>query len=221
VTALASDVAEVATGVAYSCARKKDGTLWCWGNNIWGVLGDGTTTSSPVPVQVTSLGNTVARVFAGNSNVCALKTDGTAWCWGQNLFGVVGDGTETDRLSPVQVTTLGTDATEIGIYETYACAARMDGTVWCWGWGLYGAFGEEPTPDERLVPEKVTAFVGTATEITVGRYHNCALKTDRTVWCWGADTHGELGAGSVSTQGCYDGAERCRPSPVPVMLGCP
>src|SRR6185295_1544489 len=88
-------VVEVAAGQFHTCARKGDGTLWCWGANDDGQVGDGTTdTPKPSPVQVAALGTSVVEVAAGSApQTCARKGDGTLWCWGRNEYGQVGDGT--------------------------------------------------------------------------------------------------------------------------------
>lgn len=220
VTALGPDVAEVAAGFGFTCARKTDGTLWCWGKNVSGQLGDGTKVGHLEPAQVTALGNTVAHVAVGYENVCVIKIDGTTWCWGENLFGGVGDGTTTNRLTPTQASSLKTDAVQLSLHEAHACARKKDGTIWCWGDSHYGSLGQEEGSADRSVPIQVTGFSGPAVELATGRCHSCARLGDATVWCWGYDTHGELGAGAVSPQTCYED-DQCRPAPGPVMLACP
>ena len=96
VGALGTLVAEVAAGRSHTCARKTDGTLWCWGENDNGQLGDGTSKSKSSPVQVGALGTLVAEVAAGGNHTCARKTDGTLWCWGT-------DGTGNTDVLPMQV----------------------------------------------------------------------------------------------------------------------
>ena len=93
VSALGTTVAEVAAGDGHTCARKQDVTLWCWGDNAHGELGDGTTASpKPSPVQVSALDTSVAQVAAGSYHTCAIKQDGTLWCWGDNQYGQLGIG---------------------------------------------------------------------------------------------------------------------------------
>jgi alpha-tubulin suppressor-like RCC1 family protein len=104
VAALGANVVDVATGGQHACARKGDGTLWCWGINNDGQLGDGTTVDKYEPVQVTALGTGVAEVTAGHSHACARKNDGTIWCWGRGGDGELGDGKiDSPEPSPVQV----------------------------------------------------------------------------------------------------------------------
>jgi alpha-tubulin suppressor-like RCC1 family protein len=103
----ASAVAEVATGYGHTCTIHTDDTLWCWGSNYSGQLGDGTTTNQATPVRVGDAA-TWAGIDAGTSGTCAIRTDGTLWCWGNNFRGQLGDGSTTNRATPVRV---GTDST--------------------------------------------------------------------------------------------------------------
>src|SRR5262249_34115460 len=93
----------VATGLGFACARRADSSLWCWGGNMFGQLGDGTMVDKPSPVQVMALGTSVAAVAAGDLHICARRSDGSLWCWGRNKWGQLGDGTITDESLPVQV----------------------------------------------------------------------------------------------------------------------
>ena len=122
-----------AGGYNHTCALKADGTVWCWGNNASGELGDGTTTERHSPTQVTGLtGVSVIATTTSFYGTCVLKTDGTVWCWGQNGVGELGDGTVTNRLTPVQVTGL-TGVSVVSTSNSTVCALKIDGTVWCWG----------------------------------------------------------------------------------------
>jgi alpha-tubulin suppressor-like RCC1 family protein len=182
--------------VSGSCARKADGTLWCWGRNEFGQVGDGTTQSRLSAVQVATLGAGVAQVAASRNHVCARKTDGTLWCWGAH--GTVGDGSFQDRLLPVQVPALGADVAQIwaGSHLTYAL--KMDGTLWCWG---SGSFGDGVLDRFRSGPVQVTTLGAGVTEISGGGGAvNCARKMDSTLWCWGANGWGEVGDGTTENR---------------------
>ena len=104
VTSFGSDVAQVSVGSGGTCVRTTAGALWCWGVNGSGEVGDGTTQPRGSPFQVTALGANVADVSVGDEHTCATTTDGTLWCWGENNWGQLGDGTTTDQHTPVRVT---------------------------------------------------------------------------------------------------------------------
>jgi alpha-tubulin suppressor-like RCC1 family protein len=177
---------------------KSDGTVWAWGANGSGQLGDGTTTDSPMPVQVAGLsGVTVTAIAAGEFHTVALASDGTVWAWGSNSNGQLGDGTTTDSPMPVQVTGLsGVTVTAIAAGEFHTVALASDGTVWAWGSNSNGQLGDGTTTDS---PTPVQASDLTdATAIAAGSAYTVALKSDRTVWTWGANDRGQLGHGGTS-----------------------
>lgn len=112
--------AQVAAGGCHTLTLKEDRTVWAWGNNYYGQLGDGTTTSNNSPVQVTGLTG-VKAVAAGMLHSVALNEDGTVWAWGENYYGQLGDGTTVNETSPVQVAGLtGVKAVATGDYHTLA-----------------------------------------------------------------------------------------------------
>ena len=204
-----TNVRQVDTGDFHSCAVKTDGTAWCWGANndgagTGGQLGDGTTTNSPTPVQVAGGFTNVKQISTGYLHTCAVKNDGTAWCWGSNQpTGQLGDGTTTDRYSPVQVLT---NVIEIKAGDFHSCALKNDGTVWCWGkygwpsWdpGYIGYLGDGLMID-RYTPGPVSGLTNVA-HIDADDFHSCALKTDGTVWCWGSNLYGQLGDGTTTSR---------------------
>ena len=157
VAALGTAVAQVSTGYFHTCARKTDGTLWCWGKNDSGQLGDGTAITRDSPVLVAGLGSSVAAVSAGNDHTCALENDGTVWCWGGNGLGQLGDGTANDRATPAAVQGLGGPAAEVSANNLFTCARRTDGTLWCWGGNTDGELGNG-TQNNSTTPVQVTAL---------------------------------------------------------------
>jgi alpha-tubulin suppressor-like RCC1 family protein len=191
--ALGSSVADVSTGDAHTCARKTDGTVWCWGYNGDGELGDGTTINRPAPVQIVALGTAVVGVSAGSSHTCAVKNDGSLWCWGLNRMGMIGDGTKTDRNIPVQVMSLGTAVASVSAGRYGTCARKTDDTLWCWGFNGSGALGDGTTTD-RLLPTQVVGLGGVAD--SASDQHTCARKTDGSLWCWGPNYYGVVGDGT-------------------------
>jgi alpha-tubulin suppressor-like RCC1 family protein len=194
VTALGNDVAEVSASDLFACARKGDGTAWCWGGG--GFLGDGTTNNRLLPVQITPLGNTVAQISTGSAAACARKTDGTLWCWGDNEYGIVGDGTLVDRLSPVQVTSLGATVAEVSVGDLFACVRKTDGNVFCWGTNDHGQLGDGSTND-HLLPAAVIGLGKPAVQISANGRHACAVRNDGQLGCWGANNSGEVGDGTL------------------------
>lgn len=195
VTSLGTAVASVSAGGSATCAVLTDGTLWCWGANGAGELGDGTTTLRLTPVQVTSLGNSVASVSTYGTT-CAVLTDGTLWCWGRNTFGEVGDGTTTRRLLPVQVTgfpaSLVNKVSSVSVGDENVCAVMSDGTLWCWGNSIAG--WEEGTLVRKSPLQEPTLGHSVASVSTSSRA-TCAVKIDGTLWCWGLNDHGQVGNG--------------------------
>ena len=177
------------------CGVKINGTVWCssWSTNNHGELGDGTTNVSGSPVQAIGLTNIVGLTTDVYSN-CALKTDGTVWCWGDGTSGQLGNGGTADQYTAVQVPGLtNVVMVSAGGSTDYYCALKKDGTLWCWGGNSYGRLG---TGDNvpRTTPTQVLTNVKTI--IATGTYHVCAQKQDDTIWCWGAGTNGELGNGA-------------------------
>lgn len=126
----------IAAGDTHTVALKSDGTVWSWGYNASGQLGDGRTIRQVEPVQVTGL-TSVTAIAAGFGHSVALRSDGTVWVWGDNSSGQLGDGTERDRSTPVPVMASGSvpldDVIAIEASGYYSVALKSDGTVWCWG----------------------------------------------------------------------------------------
>jgi len=140
----------------HSVALKADGTVWAWGNNSAGQLGDGTTVQKSSPVQVSSLTGIVA-IATGSDHVVALKSDGTVWAWGQNDYGQLGDGTTTNSNVPVQVSGLaGIVAIEAG--DSHSIALKSDGTVWAWGKNGNGQLGDGTTTNSTFPVQALTVF---------------------------------------------------------------
>jgi alpha-tubulin suppressor-like RCC1 family protein len=186
----------LAGGTEHVCATRADGTLWCWGQNLSGQLGQGSTDglSHSSPLQVGAL-TTWTSPSAGYQHSCAVKTDGTLWCWGYNGTGQLGDSSTTQRTSPVQVGSATTWSRASGGYG-HTCATRTDGTLWCWGQNINGQLGDGSTT-QRTSPVQV----GSATTWSVpaaGWTHSCAVRTTGTLWCWGDNGSGQVGDGSTT-----------------------
>ena len=148
-----TNVIAISAGVSHTVALRADGTVWAWGSNSSGQLGDNTITARHTPVQVQNLTNVIA-ISAGGSHTVALRADGTVWAWGNNLQGRLGDGTTTIRRVPVQVSNLA-NVIEISAGINHNIALRSDGTVWTWGSNSSGQLGDPTTGWSSLLRTQV------------------------------------------------------------------
>jgi alpha-tubulin suppressor-like RCC1 family protein len=196
---LSSGVVAVSAGSNHTCALTSAGGVKCWGDNSRGQLGDGTNTRRTTPVDVAGLTSNVASIAVGRTHTCALTTGGGLKCWGYNSSGQVGDGTTTDRWTPVDVTglTSGVAAVDAGWYQT--CAVMTGGGVRCWGLNGYGQLGDGTTTT-RTTPVDVSGLTSGVSAVTVGTNDTCALTTGGGVKCWGWNTEGSAGDGTTTTR---------------------
>ncbi|TNF27019.1 MAG: hypothetical protein EP329_20220 [Deltaproteobacteria bacterium] len=180
---------------SYMCGLRDGGTAWCWGDNTYGELGDGTTVSTTAPGQV-GTDTDWAEISAGERHTCAIKTDGTLWCWGYNLNGELGVGDTLPHRSPTQV---GTEASWRAIaVGVSTCALKADDTLWCWGLNSTWQLGIGSTTSQTS-PVEVGAGASWAT-VARPLWHTCATRHDGTLWCWGKGTYGALGNGSTANR---------------------
>ena len=201
-------IVQTANGSGYSLALASDGTVYTWGQNNYGQLGNGTTTDSNVPVAVKTVGTPMEgkKIIQVSTKVwysLALASDGTVYAWGLNGSGQLGDGTITHSSTPVAVKTIGTPMegkTIVGIAAgaSHSLALASDGKIYVWGGNAYGQFGNGVTTTSSVVPVAVKT-VGTPMDnkkiiqIHAGYYHSLALASDGTVYAWGQNTYGQLG----------------------------
>ncbi|MGO8999654.1 MAG: RCC1 repeat-containing protein [Polyangiaceae bacterium] len=176
VTGLTSGVTSLSVGISSACAVTAGGSVVCWGDNATGNLGNGSTTNSLVPVQVTGLTSGATSVSVGEYSSCAVTAGGGVMCWGYNADGELGNGTMTNSLVPVQVTGLTGGATSVSMGNETACATTTGGDVMCWG-NPYAGSGSS-------VPVQVTGLTSGATSLSVGFLSSCVV-VGCGVECWG------------------------------------
>ena len=193
----------ISAGFSHTCAVSSIGEAWCWGSNGSGQIGDGTTTKRLTPVSVAIPTGEVAGtgwdvLSSGFEHTCAVTTRGTAYCWGSNTYGQLGDATTTSRLVPTLVVGGITWATVVaGVRHT--CGLSNTGTAHCWGDNSNHALGDGTTTS-RLSPNPVqtTGLSGIPfTLISVGKYHTCGKLTSGATYCWGFNATGQLGDGTT------------------------
>jgi len=187
-TAAFNTIPMIAAGADYSLALKSDGTVWSWGWNSVGQLGDNTTANRHAPVQVLNLKD-ITAISAGYNHSLALKSDGTVWAWGGNTSCQLGDNTITNRSTPVLVQNLN-NVIAIAAGANYSLALKNDGTVWGWGYNDQGQLGDN-SQSTRSTPVQVRDLSG-ITAIEADVFHSLALKNNGTVWGWGWNINGQL-----------------------------
>lgn len=185
----------IAAGDTY-CVVKTDTTVVCWGSGSGGELGNGSVIPQDyTPGAPVSGLNGVVQVGAGFHHFCAVKSDTTLACWGQNGYGQYGDGTTNPSLTPIIVPSLSGVIDAAGGSE-FTCATINDGTARCWGFNTYGNLGDGTTT-QRLTPVTVSGL-STAQAVSAGGAQSCALMTGGAVRCWGNNTNGQAGIGTYS-----------------------
>jgi len=184
--------ARVIAGYAHSCGVTTSGAGYCWGSNGLGELGNGTTTSTNVPVQVSG-GLAFAAISPGRVFSCGLTTAGKAYCWGTNVEGELGDGSATQRTSPVAVLGQHTFAL-VSAGGFHACGLTTGGQAYCWGWNDHGQLGNAAAGTSSTSPR---AVVGGLTFVTLsaGNRHTCGVTAAGVGYCWGDNGNGTLGTG--------------------------
>jgi alpha-tubulin suppressor-like RCC1 family protein len=196
----------IGKGSQHTVGIRTDETLWAWGGNTWGQLGDNTTVDKSTPVQNILLDTNWKQAAAGWRHSVALKTDGTLWSWGHGTSGQLGKGDQIHRSSPAQIGALTTwKAVACGNYFTVGLTTG--GTIWAWGNNTQGALGQSD-----IVHRSSPLQIGSNTSwkrIACGGFHVLSIKTDGTLWAWGSNLNGRLG----------DNTETYKSSPVQEISG--
>lgn len=189
---------QVSAGRDFAVELKSDGTLWAWGNNQYGQLGDGTAIEKYSPVQI-GTDNDWAMVAAGEQHAVAIKTDGSLWAWGYNFSGQLGDGTTIDKHSPTQISipnTNNNDWSQISASGRFTMALKnvQQGSgreLWAWGENSSGQLGDG-TKNNSLSPVRIGSDSDWSA-VAPGHFHTLALKSGGTLWAWGLNFRGQLG----------------------------
>jgi alpha-tubulin suppressor-like RCC1 family protein len=194
VSGLLSGVRAISAGGLHTCALTAFRGVQCWGYNLMGQLGDGTTTDSNVPVNVSGLASGVSAISAGMDHACALTASGGSKCWGYNWQGNLGNGTNTNSAVPVDVSGLASGVRAISAGKYHTCTLTSSAGAKCWGYNMTGQLGNGTSNDSN-VPANVSGLSSGVSAISGGGYHTCAITSSGGVMCWGYNVDGELGNG--------------------------
>lgn len=197
-TTASSNWVSCAGGLDSSIACKSDGTLWNWGLNTNGQLGDNTTANRSSPVQTITFASNWKSVGAGNNTHYGIKTDGTLWCWGLNTQGQLGDNTVTHRSSPVQTVATGTNWKFV-CGSAHVLSLKTDGTLWGWGTNGQGQLGLNNVTN-RSSPIQTVTFATNWKQCDAGYQFSGAVKNDGTLWMWGSGGSGKLGNNATTNR---------------------
>jgi alpha-tubulin suppressor-like RCC1 family protein len=207
-----TDWCQISAGSYFSLGLRQNGTIWAWGCNAGGRLGDNTTVSKSSPVSVVGGFTDWCQIDAGNQQSLAIRQNGTAWAWGYNVRAGLGDNTETNRSSPVSVVGGFCDWSQVSAGNYFSLGVRTNGTAWAWGFNLQGNLGDNTsclTAPNRSSPVSVVGGFCDWCQVSAGNGHSLGVRTTGSAWSWGAGNYGRLGNDSTSN----------RSSPVSVVGG--
>jgi hypothetical protein len=180
---------------------RTNGTAWAWGSNATGGLGDNTTVSKSSPVSVVGGFTDWCQVSAGGNHSLGVRTNGTAWGWGCNNCGQIGDNTGVSKSSPVSVVCGFTDWCQVSAGYRHSLGLRTNCTVYAWGTGTAGQLGDN-TITVKAYPVLVVGGFTDWCQVSAGTNHSVGVRTNGTLWAWGQSSSGELGDGITNICKC-------------------
>lgn len=192
VVGLNTPLLALATGDSHTCVVTLAGAVFCWGDNTFGQLGDGTTVNRAAPTPVVGLSHGVLSVVAGKQHTCAVAEAGAVFCWGANAAGQLGDGSTLRQTIPVPLLDLPVPVAALAAGNAHTCALSLAGAVFCWGANAAGQLGDGTTT-ARVVPTAATGLNVAVAGITASADRTCALTAIGTVLCWGYQPSGLFG----------------------------
>lgn len=196
------DWVDISAEYLNTCGIRGDGSLWCWGRNTTGQLGDGSTTPRPAPVRI-GAATDWAQVRQGDHHTCGLRQDHSLWCWGDHANGVPGRGLTVRDATPTRLDLRAPGVggaplafTDLSVGDAHLCGVATDGSAWCWGRpGVLGdgvnEFVDRPQRVRTESIQPAPRFVS----IETGTFHTCGLTDDGRIYCWGQEDHGQIGDG--------------------------
>lgn len=205
---LGRTVSEISSGSYHSCALMDDGSVRCWGSNEFGQLGDGTTLERLTAVSADLSGGVALSISAGESHTCAVMEDTSLMCWGDNSNGQLGDGSRSERHTPISVPLGDAGVHEVSSGSYHTCAIMADRSLRCWGDNWHGQLGDGSFSDKLSPVDIEIPSNSSAVTVDSGAFHSCVGMNDGSMYCWGYNSYGQLGNGGTTRAGI--------PMPVPL-----
>jgi len=187
------DWCAVSAGYVHNIGIRTNGTAWSWGTNSSAQLGDGTTTIRSSPVSVVGGFTDWCQVSAGRTHSLGVRTNGTAWAWGDNTCGVLGDDTVVAKSSPVSVVGGFTDWCQVSAGRCHSLGVRQNGTAWAWGHGATGRLGDNTVTDKSSPVSVVGGFTDWCQVSASLQCYSLAIRSNGAAWGWGHNGYGQLG----------------------------
>ena len=203
-----TDWCQLSAGCEHSVGVRRNGSAWAWGLGTCGRLGDNTVTDKSSPISVAGGFTDWCQLSAGRQHSLGVRTNGTAWAWGHNNYGRLGDNTNVDKSSPVSVVGGFTDWCQLSADNNHSLGVRQNGTAWAWGINDQGRLGDNTTTSRRSPVSVVGGFTDWC-QVSSGFAHSLGVRCNGSAWAWGLNTYGRLGDNTIVT----------RSSPVSVVGG--